>query len=295
MGRQKKVECRICLKTMRSDTLKRHMKQHEKKPYQKVEIEYNFTPDYAAIGNLIDKDVSEYQRKLELGGVINKHVLEKNAPTAGLRREFAEALQLFNNRGQVKDVKLVEWRPWQKELLEHVNIQTARRVIWVVGERGDEGKDFFQNHIEEQYGKQRVCAMPFAARSKDILHAMLQVVDITTDIFLFNIPKDVNTRNISVKLLENIKDGKALAEKFVSKIVRFRTPNVVMVFSNGYPDTRRALTSGRWLIFKINREMQLEDVTEAKLKRKCGGGDANKNGKNTFIQRNYNESNYDWE
>ena len=163
----------------------------------------------------------------------------------------------------------------------------------MVGERGDEGKDFFQNHIEEQYGKQRVCAMPFAARSKDILHAMLQVVDITTDIFLFNIPKDVNTRNIDCKLLENIKDGKALAEKFVSKIVRFRTPNVVMVFSNGYPDTRRALTSGRWLIFKINSEMQLEDVTEAKLKRKCGGGDANKNGKNTFIQQNYNEGNYD--
>ena len=26
------VECRICLKTMRSDTLQRHMKTHEKKP-----------------------------------------------------------------------------------------------------------------------------------------------------------------------------------------------------------------------------------------------------------------------
>ena len=31
MGRHKKVECRICLKTMRSDILERHMKQHEKK------------------------------------------------------------------------------------------------------------------------------------------------------------------------------------------------------------------------------------------------------------------------
>ena len=31
MGRHKKVECRICLKTMTSDHLVRHMKTHEKK------------------------------------------------------------------------------------------------------------------------------------------------------------------------------------------------------------------------------------------------------------------------
>ena len=31
MGRHKQVECRICLKTMTSDHLKRHMKTHEKK------------------------------------------------------------------------------------------------------------------------------------------------------------------------------------------------------------------------------------------------------------------------
>ena len=31
--------CRICLKTMRSDNLKRHMKRHEKKPYPIYEAE----------------------------------------------------------------------------------------------------------------------------------------------------------------------------------------------------------------------------------------------------------------
>ena len=31
MGRNMKVECRICLKTMRSDNLIRHIKKHEKK------------------------------------------------------------------------------------------------------------------------------------------------------------------------------------------------------------------------------------------------------------------------
>ena len=31
MGRNRAVECRICLKTMTSDHLKQHMKTHEKK------------------------------------------------------------------------------------------------------------------------------------------------------------------------------------------------------------------------------------------------------------------------
>ena len=37
VGKHKQVECRICLKAMRSDTLKRHMKTHEKKSNEKDE------------------------------------------------------------------------------------------------------------------------------------------------------------------------------------------------------------------------------------------------------------------
>ena len=165
------------------------MKRHEKKqhqeevtpPQKKVceKIEYQSKLDVVALKNEVISEANEYERKLELGRELKKIVLELNAPTAGLSKEKMEALQLFENRGQVKDVKLVEWRPWQKELLEHVNNPTPRRVIWVVGEQGDEGKDFFQNHIEEQYGKQRVCTMTLAARSKDILHCMRKSVSST--------------------------------------------------------------------------------------------------------------------
>ena len=64
------------------------------------------------------------------------------------------------------------------------------------------------------------------------------------------------------------------------KTMRFTTPNVIIVFSHENPDTKMFLRD-KWLIFKINSEMQLEDVTEAKLNRERGGGDAKKNGNNT--------------
>ena len=119
------------------------MIQHEKKPPQKEvtplqkevyeKIEYTSKLDVVALKNEIISEANEYERKLELGREVKQIVLELNVSTACLSKEKIEALELFNNRGQVKDVKPVEWRPWQKELLEHVNNPTDRRIIWVVG------------------------------------------------------------------------------------------------------------------------------------------------------------------
>ena len=76
IGKHKKVNCRICLKTMGSNNLKKHMRQHEKKQARMTQKgvigkeEYHSTLDVAAIGNLIDKDTNEFRRILELGRVI---------------------------------------------------------------------------------------------------------------------------------------------------------------------------------------------------------------------------------
>ena len=72
--------CRICLKSMRSDTLKRHMKQHEKKPYSiyavKEKIDYHSTVDDVALENLIVWSCNEYRRKLELQRKVKEIVLK---------------------------------------------------------------------------------------------------------------------------------------------------------------------------------------------------------------------------
>ena len=107
----------------------------------------------------------------------------------------------------------------------------------MVGERGDEGKSFFQKQISGQYGRHRVLKLSLQGKSSDLLHHMKKVVDIPTDIFLFNVEMGVG--DIDYTLLEKIKDGEALARKYETTIVTFTTPNVVMVFSNNYPDTRK--------------------------------------------------------
>ena len=110
--------CSQCVYTSnRKDSMKRHMKQHEKKtpqkevtPHQKEvceKIEYQSTLDMTALKNSIVGQINEYERKLELGRGIKEIVLELNAPTACLSAEHREALELFEKHGQANDVKPV--------------------------------------------------------------------------------------------------------------------------------------------------------------------------------------------
>ena len=285
---------------MRSDALKRHMKIHENKAPQKASTktredeEYHSTLDVAALENIAVENSNEFKRKLEIGRELKAIIVKRKIMKASLQKDHAEALELFENHGQVKKITPVEWRPWQRELLVYANNPTPRRIIWVVGKKGNEGKSFFQNQIEEQYGLHRVCTMSLTESSRNLLHYMRGCVDIATDIFLFNIPKSVDMENVNYSLLENIKDGKAMTGKYTTKKLYFTTPNVVMVFSNDYPDTTD-FSDDRWMIFKINKELELEEVTVAQLKKKRRGGCTNKYRYNGYNQWNSNKLYYDSE
>ena len=86
-----------------------------------------------ALRSKLVNNLNELKRKLELGRGIKEIITEDKIMKASLSAEDAEALELFEKHGQVKDVKPVEWRPWQKGVLEYINNPTPRRIIWVVG------------------------------------------------------------------------------------------------------------------------------------------------------------------
>ena len=52
---------------------------------------------------------------------------------------------------------------------------------------------------------------------------------------------------------DNIKDGIASASKFNSEVIQFKTPNVVVVFSNTDPDMKQ-LSKDRWKIYNITKD-----------------------------------------
>ena len=97
-GKHKKVDCRICLKTMGSNNLKKLMRQHEKKQArmsQKVVIENHPTLDVVGLRNIVAKNSNEFMRKLELGRGIKRIITEDKLMKASLSVEHAEAMELF--------------------------------------------------------------------------------------------------------------------------------------------------------------------------------------------------------
>ena len=91
---------------MRGDNLVRHMKTHEKKTNGIDEvnekIEYNSNVNVTALENSMMNEENEYKRKLELGREIKAIALKRGMSTVCLSKEKMEALELFENRGQVK-------------------------------------------------------------------------------------------------------------------------------------------------------------------------------------------------
>ena len=66
--KHKQVVCKICLKKMTSNNLKRHMKKHGEKTCSidvvTEKIEYNSTIENVALKKSITRDYNEYHRKL---------------------------------------------------------------------------------------------------------------------------------------------------------------------------------------------------------------------------------------
>ena len=78
--------------------------------------------------------------------------------------------------------------------------------------------------------------MELTENARDTFHVIRKLCSTQTDTFLFNIPRKQYMPHKNYKILENIKDGRAVAGKFNSQKLLFKKPNIVVVFSNTEPN-----------------------------------------------------------
>ena len=312
MGRHQLVACQICFKQIRSDTLKRHMKIHEKyesnSTYQTNEeicndlvtgfveniLEKNGTQtvanenkdssnkrrelkrvfdddsynsiDVPALRKSILKDEQQYILKVELGREVYNYIHEAKIIQESLSKERLEALDLYIKQKQKLDRENTKLRPWQQSLLEYIK-PTDREVIWVRGINGNEGKTWFQQFLKETYGwSKAVTGMDIKAKNSSLCHALRKRSLVTSDLFLFNVGKSKTEADVNYEVLEKIKDGHIFASKYDSTELQFKTPNIVIVFSNDRPNINQ-LALDRWKIFII-QDNELIDFTSQYTKMK---------------------------
>merc|ERR1712081_150245 len=207
----------------------------------------------------------EFNRKIELGRnlktIVDKHQFNENI----FEGDMKDALQTYKLHGKNMDIEDIEWRGWQRDLRQYLDKPCDRKVIWVVGKEGNEGKSFFQANIREQFGYSRVCTLELSENSRNTCHILGKLCSKHTDIFLFNVPRRGFLEVEGYRILESTKDGLAIDGKYNSQKLNFKQPNVLMVFSNREPDQNK-LSKDRWTILKISKDLtELTDIEERKL------------------------------
>ena len=185
-----------------------------------------------------------------------------------LRSEYKQAFNLYRKQRRKTDFGAVKLYSWQEDLLQNIDEPSNREVIWVRGAVGNEGKTWFQNYVQSQYDYDRVVRLDLKAREKDIFHILTKRTLFNTDIFLFNDARSGDESLYGYSALEAIKDGFAMSIKYNSTPIEFHTPNIVIVFSNTYPNVRK-LSLDRWVVYDIKNntlyDVNINDLAASKL------------------------------
>ena len=143
--------------------------------------------------------------------------------------------------------------------MKYFESPTQRQVIWIRGNKGNEGKSWFQNYVQSFFGYHRVCRLDLRIKHANICNVLQKRTLGTIDIFLFNDSRSVSGDELNLyRILEDIKDGQATTSKYNNDNIRFKTPNTVMVFSNHYPNLKK-LSRDRWILLHPNMD-GLKDI-----------------------------------
>ena len=316
MTGNKKVSCKVCYREMRSDVLARHMKQHSKRnesnPVTNISVTKNYNTTSSVLADREDevecepqttidekaleitalKINKEYEEKVELGKalykILNKGVVQEES----FPPDWQKALDLYLKQGHQIDHETVVLKPWQMELMKHIDNPSDRKILWVQGEKCGEGKTWFQKYVQSLLGRRRVVAggINIHSNSASIAHALSKRPLATTDIFLFNIGKARNReQEVNYSFIEDLKDGNVFASKYDSKELMIKVPNIVMVFSNSTPDVEE-LARDRWEIFSIEND----ELVKRQISKSCPPVVLTSNKKKKYPQDSDNDSDSDY-
>ena len=260
--------CLICVKTMRRDHLKTHMKSHicqieefDDEDINEISVKYS-SSNFEKLEKFVLSENSKFERKIVLGRKLKIIIENHDVNTDSLPQNMKDALVTYDLYGKKMDMNMQEinWNGWQKDLIQYMNyVSCNMKVIWVVGARGNEGKSFFQWNIHEEFGYSKVSALQLGKQSRNTFHILGKLYSTNNDIFLFNVERGEYLSTNQYKLLESIKDGTAMNG---DQVLNLKKPNIFIVFTNREPD-REKLFEDRWIILKISEDLTcLKEITD---------------------------------
>jgi len=248
------------------------------------------TDDIVALGFILQAECSKYAFKKEKGKEGTNHlqgyfVLNKKRRLTAIKAlgdslnrchlEICKGSDLENELyickqdtsidcviyqyGYIKQLNLIqslkvitELRPFQKLVMECIDIKDDRKIHWVFDAEGGKGKTQLMKYID--YHKHAICCS--GGKDSDIYNLFWNYIGgkaknvgalNNLDCFVYNVARNHTFKQYT--LLENIKDGFLTNSMYECGTMNFNSPSVV-VLANHRPDME-AMTGDRWNIIEI--------------------------------------------
>lgn len=150
--------------------------------------------------------------------------------------------------------EIVEWRDWQKEVMEISEGYNPRKIHLIYDPIGNNGKSvlglWFIAH-------KKGCVIPFANDYKDIMRMVMDMPKRGN--YIIDMPRAINKEKLFqlYSAIETIKSGFAFDDRYHYKEAIFDCPNI-FIFTNVLPDLN-LLSRDRWELRTI-RDHKLEAV-----------------------------------
>lgn len=139
------------------------------------------------------------------------------------------------------DAQLTELRPWQHKVLEKLENQPERKILFVVDEEGGKGKSVLAKHL---FTTKNTWACQ-GGKINDLMFAY----DTNAEYVVFDMARCNNPDYYPWNFMENLKNGWFTSTKYKGGMKTFKTPKLI-VFMNQDPP-RCKLSSDRYEIYKI--------------------------------------------
>lgn len=133
----------------------------------------------------------------------------------------------------MKDYANVEWRPWQKQVLEILKTKPDSRTIhWFWEDKGNVGKSFLCKYIYLKYGDECIIA---DGKKDNVFNAIKTCMDNLKipKIVIMDIPRDY-LKFVNYGAIESIKNGLIYSGKYEGGVCAFKHPHVI-AFANIRP------------------------------------------------------------
>lgn len=154
---------------------------------------------------------------------------------------------LYNNFMEV-EYKDVEWRPWQKDVLDIISGPVDRRKIhWFWESTGNSGKSFLTKYIEWKHPTVIV-----NGKQGDVFNGIKSFLEQKKKYpnpVIIDIPR-VNENYVCYGTMEKIKDGLFYSGKYEGGVIRL-LPCHLIVFAN-FPPELHKMSADRWDVHNIS-------------------------------------------